>query len=254
MPLAAWIGAAAIGGVLGVLGAGGSILTVPALVFLAGQPHSIAVAESLVIVGAIAATGGIAAAIRGRVDAGSVVWFGVPGMIATSVGAQAGVWAGGSVQWLAFTGVLLAAATLMLRRRRAPATGTQRAARGAMVLRGSGVGVITGFVGVGGGFLIVPALVLLGPLPITMAVGTSLVIIAMNAGVGFWTYQALWRSTDVAVDWTVVAAFATVGIAGALGGQAAGSRLSPQRLQRAFAVVLLVIAAAMVWRQIASLA
>jgi uncharacterized membrane protein YfcA len=250
MPVAAWFGAAAIGATLGLLGAGGALLTVPVLVFVVGEPESAAVAESLAIVGAIALTGGLVAARRGRVDGRSVLWLGVPGMLATSTGARLGAWAGGAVQMSIFTAVLLTAAALLLKRRPAPAATAPRASRVALSLRGVAVGLVTGFVGVGGGFMIVPALVILGGLPMPIAVGTSLVIISLNAASGLWTYQALLAGSAASPDWAIVGTFAAVGVAGSLAGQAAAGRVRPAALQRAFAIVLVALGGAMLWRQL----
>src|SRR5689334_9276140 len=115
MTLLAWLGALAIGLTLGLLGAGGSILTVPVLVYLVGEPPKAAVAESLAIVGAIAAVGAVPYARKGLVAWPTVLLFSLPGMMGSYVGAVAGKYVTGHVQLTAFSGLMLLAAALMLR-------------------------------------------------------------------------------------------------------------------------------------------
>src|SRR6185369_12064907 len=192
MTLLAWLGALGIGLTLGLLGAGGSILTVPVLVYVVGEAPKAAVAESLAIVGVIAAIGALPYARKGLVAWTTVLLFGVPGMMGSYVGAVAGKYVSGHVQLTAFSVLMLAAALLMMRpphaaskplaaskpvkvKRKAPA---QAFAEGMLIgVEGFGIGVLTGFMGVGGGFIIVPALVLLVGLPMHLAIGTSLVTI-----------------------------------------------------------------------------
>ncbi|MEO1086681.1 MAG: sulfite exporter TauE/SafE family protein, partial [Acidobacteriota bacterium] len=170
----AWIGALAIGLSLGALGSGGSILTVPVLVYLVGQDEKTAIAGSLFIVGAIATAGGAQFAVRRLVSWRSVVLFGLPGMAGTLAGAWLGGLVSGTVQLGVFAMVMLLAAGLMFRPPVGDTAESAPRAGGRVALDGLAVGVLTGFVGVGGGFLIVPALVLLGGLSMHLAVGTSL--------------------------------------------------------------------------------
>ena len=185
----ALLGAVAIGLTLGLLGSGGSILTVPVLVYLAGQPDKVAIAESLAIVGAIAAVGALSYTRQGLVDWRAVVGFGVPGIVGTFLGAVLAAHVPGPVQLALFGVVMLAAAGAMFRGRAALA-GEARPSRPAWIIAALGVsvGVMTGLVGVGGGFLIVPALVLLVGLDMRLAVGTSLSIIVLNSLTGFLKY------------------------------------------------------------------
>lgn len=166
----AWLGAALIGLSLGLLGSGGSILTVPVLVYLVGEPEKIAIAESLAVVGGISLVGALPYALRRQVDWTSVVWFGIPGVVGTFLGAALSVYLSGAVQLLLFAAVMLLAAVMMFRS--SPIAGEQGGEQMAgprsplkVGLEGLVVGVVTGLVGVGGGFLIIPALVLLGGLP-----------------------------------------------------------------------------------------
>lgn len=236
----AWLGALLIGLSLGLLGSGGSILTVPVLVYLLGEPPKLAIAESLLIVGGISLVGAIPYALRGLVDWRSVVLFGLPGMAGTYLGAWLSRSFSGQVQLLTFAGVMLLAAYFMAR----PPTLKPKEKRAAWkgVIEGTLVGALTGFVGVGGGFMIVPALVLLGGLPMHLAVGTSLSIISLNALVGACKHIALISQHD-SINWKIVFSFILVGILGGLlGGRV--SLLVPQaRLRQGFALFLVVMGA-----------
>lgn len=235
-----WIGALAIGLALGLLGSGGSILTLPVLVYLLGQDEKTAVAGSLFIVGAIAAVGGLQFALKRIVDWRSVLLFGLPGMVGTYGGAWLGGLVSGTVQLAAFAAVMLMAAVLMLRPQGAASSGDPRSPMWVMI-DGLAVGVLTGFVGVGGGFLIVPALVLLGRLPMHRAVGTSLVIIALKSFTGFVKYLDVLSELHLALDWPILGLVAAVGMAGSVVGRQLGGRVSQASLQRVFAVFLVVI-------------
>ncbi len=252
----AWIGALAIGLALGLLGSGGSILTVPVLIYLIGQDEKTAIAGSLFIVGAIAAAGGAQFAARRIVSWRNVALFGLPGMAGTYGGAWLGGLVSGLVQLAVFAIVMLLAAGLMFR---PPIAGRTRPGRvqpaqarvaWKVALDGLAVGILTGFVGVGGGFLIVPALVLLGGLPMHLAVGTSLVIIALKSFTGFFKYVEVLDQLGLALDWQVLLTVAGVGIAGSFVGRSLGSRVSQDRLQRFFAVFLVVIGGLILWQTV----
>lgn len=180
----ALIGALLIGLSLGLLGSGGSILTVPVLVYLLEQPEKVAIAGSLAIVGAIAAVGSLPYARQYQVDWRSVAWFGIPGMAGTWLGALASQWIPGAAQLALFAVVMLLAAWLMARPPGLEPRSMDQRAAWKIIIDGLAVGLLTGLVGVGGGFLIVPALVLLGGLGMRVAVGTSLVIIALKSTTG----------------------------------------------------------------------
>lgn len=237
-----WAGALAIGLTLGLLGSGGSILTVPILVYLMGEADKVAIAESLAIVGGISLLASIPYSLRGRVDLRSVLFFGLPGMAGTWTGAFLARSVPGAVQLAVFALVMLAAAWAMLRRRRlAPPEAPPRRALWKIALEGVGVGALTGFVGVGGGFLIVPALVLLGGLPMGRAVGTSLVVIAMSSASGFYKYQDVLADLRVAPDWSLIGIFIGLGGLGALLGNFVGTRVPQDRLRHAFGFFLIAM-------------
>jgi len=238
----AWIGALAIGLSLGLLGSGGSIITVPVLVYLVGQPEKVAIAGSLGVVGAIALVGALQNAAAGRVDWRSVAWFGLPGMAGTYAGAWLSGFVSGPVQLTVFAVVMLAAAVMMFRRSARGPSADSRRPLATVVADGLAVGALTGFVGVGGGFLILPALVLLGGLGMHVAIGTSLAIIALNAFTGFAKHLHLLSVEGLSLDWRLLGTIALIGALGSVVGSQFGNRLPQATLRRAFGVFLVAMA------------
>ena len=239
--IAALAGALAIGLSLGLLGSGGSILTVPVLHYLLGQPDKVAIAGSLLVVGIVAAAGSIPYALRRQVDWTNVGWFGLPGMAGAWIGATLAHWIPGPLQLATFATVMLAAAWRMLATPSAqPALSPRRAA---VVGGGAAVGLLSGIVGVGGGFLIVPALVLLAGVPISAAVGTSLAVIALNSAAGFARSVAVLQAAGLHLDYAVLATVAAVGVIGSQAGQRLGRRLPQATLRKLFGGFLVLMAA-----------
>lgn len=238
------LGALLIGACLGLLGSGGSILTVPVLVFLLHHPDKIAIAESLAIVGGIALLNTASYARQKLVDWRSVVLFGLPGMAGAFVGSK--VLAGlvtGEVQLLVFAGVMLAASGMMWRsasRSGADGEGHDGTRRhpGKVVLDGLLIGLMTGFVGVGGGFLIVPALALLSKLPMRLAIGTSLCVIAINSAAGFMGYSHHFGE----LNWGGIGLFIAIGFVGGMIGRRLNAKLDQRTLRKAFSVFLVIMA------------
>ena len=248
------IGAIIVGLILGLLGSGGSAIMVPILVYLVGHDAKISIAESMAIVGAISLAGAIPYAKKKLINWNSVVLFGIPAMAGTFLGAWLGGLASDAVQLTVFGAVLLLSAGLMIRK----AFGKEKAIeahesgerspvtllRGLLiVLEGIAVGTLTGFVGVGGGFLIVPALFILGKLPMRTAIATSLVIIVMKSLVGFLKYQQYLSAHDQSVDWATIAIFIGVGVGGCFFGQQLNSQLNQRALKQAFAIFLVFVGA-----------
>jgi uncharacterized protein len=230
----AWLGAVVIGLSLGLLGSGGSILTVPVLVYLVQEPQKLAIAESLAIVGGISLVGAIPYALKKQIHWKSVLWFGVPGVLGTYLGAYLSQWLSGTVQLLLFAFVMLFAAFTMWRSKEALVS--KHHPYWQIVLEGLVVGIITGLVGVGGGFLIIPALVLLGGLPMRLAVGTSLLIIALKSFSGFYKYTHVLDTYSV--HWGLIGLFVVLGIAGSFAGSLLSQRLNQRLLRKLFAVLL----------------
>jgi uncharacterized membrane protein YfcA len=186
------------------------------------------------------------------VDVRSVLLFGGPGMIGTYGGAWLAGFVSGTTQLIVFALVMWVAAWSMFRHRAdvATATAPPQVAALFVVLQGMATGLLTGFVGVGGGFLIVPALVVLGHLPMRVAVGTSLVIIALTALSGFATYLQVLARVGLSVDWHVIWTFSVVGAVGSVVGNAIGARIPQRQLRQGFAMLLVVMGAFILWQRL----
>ena len=246
--LIAWFGALAIGLSLGLLGAGGSILTVPVLVYLVGQVDKVAIAGSLAIVGGISLVGALPYIVQRRVDWHSVVLFGLPGMAGTYGGAYLAQFVSGTLQLIVFGALVVLAGVLMIRPVQVQDSPPAPQAYWKITAEGLLVGVVTGFVGIGGGFLIVPALVLLGGLPMHVAVGTSLLIITLKSFSGFYKYLDVLTALQLSLDWDIIGLFTVLGILGSFAGSLVSTRLPQHTLRRAFACFLFVIGTSILWQ------
>ncbi len=242
MQLAGLAGFVAVGITLGMLGGGGSILAVPVLVHLLGIAPGVAVPMSLPVVGIAAAAGAFARWRKGQIELATVAGFAAVTMLASFVAARAGAGLADTPRMVLFAATMLIAAGAMWRRANrmqgVPERTAEppRAATSRIIVAGSAVGTLTGLVGVGGGFLIVPALAGVLGLPMASATATSLAVIALNttsAGAG-WIGRV---SLDLPLTVQVTVA--------ALVGMAIGTRLAPhvpaRVLTRAFAVLLLLL-------------
>jgi len=234
-------GAIAIGLSLGLLGSGGSVLTVPVLVYLLGQDEKVAIAGSLFIVGSIALAGGLQFVRAGFVQWRSVLVFGLPGMLGTWLGAVLAAHVSGVMQLALFAIVMLAASYLMLRPLDLEHASSRERAAWKIAADGLVVGIITGLVGVGGGFLIIPALVLLGGLSMHQAVATSLIIIALKSYSGFWKYLDVLEQQSLELDWKTLLLVTALGIAGSVAGSRLARRLPQDKLKRWFGWFLVVM-------------
>ncbi|MFN9753234.1 MAG: sulfite exporter TauE/SafE family protein [Planctomycetota bacterium] len=255
------IGALLVGLTVGVLGSGGSLLTLPILVYLLKHDPEIAIGESMLIAGLIALAASIPYAWNRRIAWPYVLMFGIGGLVGALLGVELGRHVGGSVQLLILAVILLLAATMMfLKGNKAPPPELEKIAaqklleqsaselppltpgRVAVLLaQGLGIGVLTGLVGVGGGFLIVPALVLAGGLGMHLAVGTSIVIIFLNSAVGFARFYSTFPADGSTINWNAVLLFGLVGAFGSLFGGEVAKRLPQAVLQRIFAILLVVL-------------
>jgi uncharacterized membrane protein YfcA len=230
--------AALVGLSLGLLGGGGSILTVPIFVYVLGFGAKEAIAMSLAVVGATSLFGVAGHWRAGNVNPRVALLFGAVTMVGALLGSRLAVFFTDAAQLTLFAVVMLLASIFMFRgRRRDPgsvATPSPGLPLGLLAFTGIGVGVLTGLVGVGGGFLIVPALVLLGGVPMREAVGTSLLIIALNGATGFMGYLG-----QVEVAWGLMAGFTLIAAAGILVGTRLVRHIPQETLRRAFAIFLL---------------
>ena len=229
--------ASLVGLSLGLLGSGGSILAVPILKYTAGLSAKQAVATSLATVGSVSVVGALLAAREGRVAWKEASLFSLVATLGTYGGVQLAHQLTDKIQMGIFVAVMAYAVVRMLKESK-PAE-TTPGATGA-VFKALGVGLLTGIVGVGGGFLIVPALVALFNLPMKKATGTSLVVIAVNSLVGTLSY-----SSEVHLDWVFTAKFVVSAVVGLLIGMRWSQSISDGRLQKVFAVLLAVVCAYM---------
>lgn len=228
-----------IGASLGLLGGGGSILTVPALVYLVGQSPQAAITTSLAIVGANSLLGAFFHRMQGSLNWRVALVFGGVGMVFSYLSAGLSKLFSPTLLLVAFAALMLAVGGLLIVRRspEQAARATVELAVWKVVLSGVGVGLLTGILGVGGGFLIVPALVMLVGLPFHQAVGTSLVVIAMNSLAGF-----LGHLSGAPLDMRIIAIFVLAGLAGTFAGARLAKRLHSGHLRRAFAVFVIALA------------
>ncbi len=236
-----------IGVSLGLLGGGGSILAVPLLVYVAGLPAKEAIATSLLVVGATSAAAVLPHARAHRVRWRTGLLFGVAGMAGSYAGGRLSAFLPAGVLLGGFALMMLSTAAAMIRGRRSgaggPGSGELPVPR--VVGYGAAVGLVTGLVGAGGGFLVVPALVLLGGLSMPVAVGTSLVVIAMQSFAGFAGHLS-----TVHIHWGLAATVTGAAIAGSvLGGRLTG-RIPQAALRKAFGWLVLAMGVFVLARQV----
>jgi uncharacterized membrane protein YfcA len=236
--------AALMGLSLGFLGGGGSILAVPILNYVVGFGAKEAIASSLAVVGLTSLFGAIGHWRAGNVNLRVALVFGTVAMAGTSLGARLAVFFSGAAQLALFGVVMLLASYFMFRENDPDPTeeksdgssSNKHMSYALIVVEGLAVGVLTGLVGVGGGFLIVPALVVLGNVAMKEAVGTSLLVIAMKSASGFAGYLG-----QVEIRWEYLALFTAMAIAGGLGGTYLVRYMPQGALKKAFAVFLVVM-------------
>lgn len=229
----------AIGVSLGLIGGGGSIITVPVLVYVLGVEVHEAVPMSLAVVGATSVVGALVHARRGTVRLRTGLLFASTGIAGAIAGAQLTSLASPAVLMLSFAGLMLGVAASMLTRKLSDGEPDSRrrpnASRSA--LAGIAVGTITGFLGVGGGFLVVPALVHFAGLTMREAVGTSLVVIAVNCAAGLVGHLG-----GASFDARLATFVTMLAVTGTLVGARWSHRLSPKYLRTGFALFVVVIA------------
>ena len=238
-----------IGALLGLLGGGGSILAVPVLVELAGLPGKEAIAISLLIVGATSVVGVLRHAVRGNVDWNAGLTFAPFAMLGSYVGGSLARYIPGSVLLALFAIMMVVTSAAMLRKRRDDATNVAAVGRASLWLIGAeglAIGGFTGLVGAGGGFLVVPALMLLGGLTMHRAVGTSLLVIAAKSASGFAGYVS-----HVAIDYTLALSLVAMAIAGTLLGANLSSRIAADKLREGFAYFVLAMGVYMLLQPLA---
>ncbi len=242
--------AACIGISLGLIGGGGSVLALPILVYVMGIPPKSAIAMTLVIVGTVSLLGVIPHWRAKNVDFKTAFIFGSATMVGAFAGAKIATLpvVTETFQMMLFAVMMLVAAVFMIRRSsKSVAANDKRAVHPSpvgkysllwLMTEGLGVGVLTGLVGVGGGFAIVPALVLLGNVPMKQAIGTSLLIIVFNSVAGFLGYLG-----HVSLDWNLMLSFIIAASIGTIFGAYLAEFVPASRLQKSFGYFLLAVAA-----------
>lgn len=255
MLVPALLSGALVGLVLGLVGGGGSILAVPLLTFLVGVPSP----HQAIGTAAIAVALNAAVSLAGHARTGMVKWrcgavFAAGGVAGALIGAEAGKAMDGGRLLLLFGGLMMIVGLSMLRpRRNAPQPDVRLTRESAghllprLVPAGLGVGLLAGFFGIGGGFLIVPALMLATRMPLTNAIATSLVVVT---ALGFTTAGSY--AVSGLVDWRLAGLLVAGGIAGAMGGIAVGKRLAAHKrmLDIGFALVVIAMGAVIVARAV----
>ncbi len=272
--------AAGIGLVVGLMGSGGSVMTVPLLVYVLHHEPTLAVAESMAIVACISIISAIPYMRAGQIGWRHAWLLGLPGMLGAVIGSWISVhFLSGATKLILLALIMFITAVRMLWKPRLPKgpllpheTGAPSPASGhpppsnpslsarimeflsrggtpIIATQGLVIGLVAGVVGVGGGFLIVPTLVLACGQGIRQAIATSLVVITLQSGLGFLGYQWQLMQQHRSLDWGTVVLFALIGSLAGLMGQRLGQRLHQDSLRRGFALLLLVLGGMIVVRE-----
>lgn len=254
MILLGYILAIVVGISLGIIGSGGSILTVPILVYIMGVDPVLATAYSLFIVGVTALVGGVQSARKGRVDLKTVLIFGIPSIIAVyatrafivpfipeSVFTIFGFEVTKPILLMVLFAVVMIAASITMikpqKHKNEDENAPMKYNYPMILMEGTVVGVLTGLVGAGGGFLIIPALVLLAKMPMKKAVGTSLFIIAAKSLIGF---TGDLKGSEI-IDWSLLAFFTLASILGIIVGIFMAKKIHGSKLKTVFGWFVLVM-------------
>ncbi len=264
MEILGYVLATVVGISLGLIGSGGSILTVPILVYVLAVNPVLATAYSLFIVGSTALVGGVQSAIQKKVDFKTVLVFGIPSIAAVYATRMwlvpfipAELFSIGSLVitksialMLLFAVVMILASLSMIRSGKKKEEGIEQAPikynYPMILLEGAVVGLLTGLVGAGGGFLIIPALVLLARMPMKLAVGTSLFIIAAKSLIGFIGDL---QGSEV-IDWRLLGSFTAFAVAGIFAGIWLSKKIAGEKLKKAFGWFVLVMGVYIIIKEI----
>lgn len=237
-----------IGVSLGLLGGGGSILTVPIMIYALGIEEKSAIASSLLVVGATSAVAAVAHARAGNVVWRTALVFAGAGMAGAFLGGKVAKFLPSSLLLVLFAVIMFATAFFMWKGRKpSPHTEVRQGPLPLPTILAEGlvVGLVTGLVGAGGGFLVVPALALLGGLPMQKAVGSSLVVIALKSFAGFAGY-----ASHVEVDWTITGIVTAAAVVGSFGGAALAKKVAQEQLRKGFAIFVLAMAVFLLGKQL----
>lgn len=258
-----YIGALLVGLVLGLIGGGGSILTVPIMVYLIGLNPIVATAYSLFVVGVTSVFGAFQNYKKGNVDIKTAIIFAIPAFIVVYLTRRFVVPRIPDVVFMVgdfevtnnifimvfFAIVMLLASFSMIRGKKNIVSNTEEEQTKynypLIALEGTVIGVFAGIVGAGGGFLIIPTLVLLAKLPMKKAVGTSLFVIAVNSLFGF-----LGDLSNIAIEWTFLLTFTAISILGILLGMYLSKFISGRKLKKGFGYFTLIMAFYIVYKEL----
>lgn len=237
--------AVGIGLSLGLIGGGGSVLAAPVLIYVMDVPTRTALAMTLVIVGVASLIGVIPHWMQKNVNLKTAALFAPPAMLGAYLGARMATlpFVTSTIQLVAFAIMMLIASILMIRKdarsiqHQSKVTAHTKLRWLAIALEGLGVGIITGFVGIGGGFLVIPALVLLGKTPMKEAIGTSLVILALKSVTGFIGYL-----DQVTINWNLLFSFTVAASTGILVGAYLSRFVQAKNLEKGFGYFILAVA------------
>jgi uncharacterized membrane protein YfcA len=262
MEIAGYLGALIIGVVLGLIGGGGSILTVPVFVYLLGIEPMLATAYSLFVVGSTALVGAVRNSTKGLIDYKVAVLFSIPAFIAVYVARKfimpalpetlftiAEFEVSKSFGIMVFFAIIMLLAAVSMIKNKKEELEKPKEIKGKalwVILEGAGVGLLTGIVGAGGGFLIIPALVLLAGLPMKKAVATSLLIIAVKSLIGF-----IGDVENLEIEWMFLLKFSAFSIIGIFLGIYLNKWIEGKKLKKAFGYFVLAMAIFIIYKEIA---
>ncbi len=240
-----------IGLSLGLLGSGGAILTVPALIYGVGLNEKEAIATALLIVAWISLLSSLSNIRTKKIVWANIAGFLLPSLFSSYLGALAGSYVEGYIQLTVFSLIMLISGINTLVKKELSTPASVKLYK--IVLIGFLIGFMTGFVGVGGGFLIVPALILLLNLSMRQAVATSLILISANSLIAFLRYAITFNREAIEFNWSVIIVFVLIGTLGSYVGQSLASRFKPGRLQKGFAYLLILLAILTFYRAVTQL-
>ncbi len=234
-----------VGIALGLLGGGGSTLTMPLLAFVGGLDARHAITTALLVVGVTSAVGSIAHARSGRVQWRAALLLGPTGMAGAYLGGRVALYVPASISMMVFAVIMIVSATSLLSDRRTAEPTTEPHLQGVKaVVLGFSIGIVSGLTGAGGGFLLVAALALIGGLALPIAVGTSLVIVTMHC-----VAALVGRLSDEHIAWQLAAMVTVAAVIGSLIGERMTSKIDPRVLRTVFGVLVLLMASGIIARE-----